>query len=115
MNYRRKMTPVTGTLNTSGDGTVVPAPTGGTAQRICITAMTLQNESATPTTVIGKDGTVPVWRFLGQTQGAALQPTFSADAPLVISPGNAFILNLSGSNAIGYSINYYLESTAIGL
>lgn len=103
--------PVQGIASTSGNNTIIPAPAAN--RRIVITAFVIQNESATATTMILKDGTALAagrWRCLGQNQGDGLAMVFDGQHPWRLSAGNGLVLNLSGANQCGYSIQYYLET-----
>ena len=60
----------TGTKSAAGDNTLIAAP--GAGKQIVISALILQNESATATTLIVKAGATAVMRCLAQNQGDGL-------------------------------------------
>ena len=98
---------VTGTKTVSGDNQLIAAPASGV--RIVVTAILLQNESATATTMILKDGATARIRYLGQNQGDGLLLKFSPGREWKLTAATALNLNLSGANSCGYSIQYYTE------
>jgi hypothetical protein len=98
----------TGTAASSGDNTLIAAPGGGAQIRIL--ALQIQNESATPTTLILKFGAVSKWRTLAQLQGDGLSIPLPAGRGWPVGVGNALVLNLSGANSCGYSICYSVEA-----
>jgi hypothetical protein len=102
-----QLTKLCSTTNTSGDNTLVAAPGAG-LQHI-ITSIVLQNESSSATTLILKSGSTAVLRILCQNQGDGLSLTFPPGQGLALGTNAAMILNLSGSNACGYSIQYYTD------
>lgn len=103
----RATTPLTGTVNSSGDNTLIAAPLAG--QRIVVTGFVVQNESSTATTMVLKSGTVAAYRFLGQSQGAFFEKEFAVGSEWRLAAGAALVLNLSGANSCGYSISYFVE------
>jgi hypothetical protein len=103
--------PIEGTAAASGDNVIIAAP--GTGQRLVVTAFVIQNESATATTMILKDGDSPTggrWRCLGQNQGDGLAMIFHPQHPWRLSLNSPLVLNLSGANQCGYSVQYYTEA-----
>lgn len=102
---QRELVFVTGTVNTSGDNTIVAAPVSGSVK---IAALQIQNESAVSTTVIVKFEADTVWRVLLHTQGDRLVLPLSQGHTWDVGEGNDLILNLSGANAIGYNVAYYV-------
>jgi hypothetical protein len=96
----------TGTVATSGDNTIIPAP--GSGLSIYITHLVIQNESATTTTIILKDSSNRL-RIL-QDQRDSLDLIFPERREMKLSINTALILNLSGANACNYSIGYYTGS-----
>ncbi len=96
------------TTSTSGDNTLVAAP--GAGLQIVITSLILQNESATATTLIVKAGSSAILRVLCQNQGDGLTFIPPAENPLALGANTALVLNLSGANACGYSITYYVDA-----
>ncbi len=101
-------TPQATTEAASGDNTVLAAP--GADWRIVITDLVVQNESATETTVILKDGTTSIWRGLLQNQGDALSLSFTPERYLKLTENTAFIVNLSAANSHGVSVYYFKEN-----
>jgi hypothetical protein len=96
---------VSGTINSSGDNTIIAAP--GVGQRIFITAITIQNESTTTTTVLFKSAATTVRRLRCVADGDGISLQYSPGFELRLGANEAFILNLSGANAVGYSVEYY--------
>jgi hypothetical protein len=102
------LTKLTSTTASSGDNTLVAAP--GAGLQIVITALILQNESTTATTLIVKAGATAVLRVLCQNQGDGLALTFPPGQGLALGSNAALVLNLSGANSCGYSITYYVDA-----
>jgi hypothetical protein len=102
------LTKLTGQETDSGDTTLVAAP--GAGLQIVITSLVLQNESATATTIILKAGATALLRILGQNQGDGLALTFPPGQGLALGSNAALVINLSGANACGYSIMYYVDA-----
>lgn len=98
---------VTGTKAASGDNELIAAPAAGV--RIVVTSVLLQNESATATTMLLKDGATAKMRCLGQNQGDGLLMTFPPGREWKLTAATALNLNLSGANSCGYSVQYYTE------
>jgi len=100
---------ITGTISTSGDNTIISAPTAN--QHIIIDELSIQNEAATANTVILKDGATAFARQLLQNQGASFAhyPTDPPAQMWELSLGAAFVLNLSAATAVGYSITYRIK------
>jgi hypothetical protein len=98
----------TGTAALSGDNTLVAAP--GANTRIVVTAFTVQNESATATTMILKSTSANRWRVLGQAQGDGLAMVFPVGQGWKLGTNEALLLNLSGANSCGYNVQYYTEA-----
>lgn len=105
MNYM--MTHISGTKNTSGDNELIAAP--GANTRIVVTALTMQNESSTATTMIMKDGSANKFRILGQNQGDGLAREFSFRQEWRLATNSALNFNLSGNNQCGYNVSYFTE------
>lgn len=95
---------VSGTSSASGDTTIIAAP--GADVRIVVKAFQMQNESATATTMKLCNNNADIWRVLGQAQGDGV--AFS-NMHYRCQPNTPLVLNLSGANACGYSVIYYLE------
>jgi len=99
----------TGTAASSGDNTLVAAP--GSGMRTVVTAIIVQEESGTATTMIVKQGSTAKVRFLGQNQGDGLAWRFPAGRPWKLPDNAVLVLNLSGANQVGYTVEYYQEAT----
>lgn len=99
---------VTGTKSAAGDNELIAAPAAG--KRIVVVAFVIQNESATATTLILKDGSTSQIRCFGQNQGDGLTMTFPAGREWKLTAAAALNLNLSGANSCGYSVQYYTET-----
>ena len=100
---------VTGTKAAAGDSELIAAP--GAGLRLEIVAIILQNESASATTMILKDGATAKIRCLGQNQGDGLALVFAPGACWKLTANTALNLNLSGSNSCGYTIAYYADAS----
>lgn len=99
---------VNGTTSSSGDNTIISAPGGGL--RLVISTLIIQNESSTATTYIWKDGSTNRGRIRAQNQGDGVALVFPAGRGLRLTANTAFVLNLSGANATGYTIYYFTEA-----
>lgn len=103
----------TGTVASSGDNTIldISALAGYSAgDRIVITALRLQAESATATTIVIKNGSTSIARILCQTQGSGVDRQYETGRELRLSVDADLLFNLSGANSVGYSIEYFLET-----
>jgi len=98
----------TGTAADSGDNTLAAAP--GASVRLVISALILQNESSSATTMIVKAGSTAILRALAQNQGDGLALNFPAERELVLPANTALVLNLSGANSCGYSVIYHVDA-----
>jgi hypothetical protein len=103
----RTLLSVTGTKAESGDNTIIAATDAN--NRIVIVSFSIQNESATATTMILKDGATAFRRCLGQNQGDGIAITYTPGREKRLSAAAALVLNLSGANACGYSVDYFIE------
>ena len=100
---------ISGTKNGSGDNSLVATP--GAGYRLVVSAFVIQNESSTATTMQLINGTGGAgWRCLGQNQGDGLAMNLPAGRCWKLTENTALILNLSGANACGYSVSYYVEA-----
>ena len=106
MNYTALY--VCDTTSSAGDNVIIAAP--GTGQRICIMSFSIQNESATPTTMILKDGSTDRFRFLGQNQGDSMTWGWGLEQEWRLAENSALNLNLSGANQCGYNVAYFIEN-----
>ncbi len=95
------------TAASSGDNTVVAAPSAG--NHLVVKDLMVQNESSTETTIILKSGSTAKWR--GKlAANAALSLGFATGEEWRLGSAEALVLNLSGANSHGYSIRYRTES-----
>lgn len=106
-NQALTLTSIAGTFSTSGNNTIIAAPTAGIAT--IITYLQVQNESSTATTVTIYNGTTLVRRILLQNQGDALINSFENSRALRLTANTALIINLSATNSHNYSIDYYQQ------
>lgn len=93
--------------NTSGDTTLVAAP--GAGKRLVICDIEIVNESSTATTTILKSGSTNLRRYLLQNQGNGVAMVFDAGREWRLGTNEAFVMNLSGANAHGGGLSYYIE------
>lgn len=102
-------TKVTGTTATSGDQTLIAAPSAG--NHLVIKDIVIQNESTVDTTIILKEGSTAAWRAkLLASVFASLAMSFEAGQEWRLASASALVLNLSGANPHGYSIRYFTEA-----
>lgn len=99
--------PQTTTEAEEGDNALIAAP--GAGKRIVVTDIVVQNESATATTVILKDGSTSRWRALLQSQGDALSLSFSPERYWKLAANSALSVNLSAANSHGVNVYYFIE------
>jgi hypothetical protein len=102
------MTTVTNTTATAGDNTVIAAPSAG--NRIVIYSLQIQLEAATATTVLKKSGSTTIGRLYCAAAGDGAIYVYPAGRELRLGTAEAFALNLSGANAIGYTVRYSTEA-----
>jgi len=102
---------VTGTVSDSGDTTLIAAP--GAGQRIVIQNLCLQNESATSSTAILKDGSTAIRRILGDHTGDGIFVAYPTGRERRLSDNSALVLNLSGAYQWGYTVEYWIERSNI--
>lgn len=95
----------TGTINTSGDNTIIAAP--GVGLRIYITKLQIQLESTTTTTVLIKSGSTVIGRIRCVNDGDGKIEPYAPGFEKRLGINEAFILNLSGANTVGYEVEYY--------
>jgi hypothetical protein len=101
-------------ISTSGDNTVIAAPAAGT--RLVISALRIQNESATATTVLIKAGAgTTLARLRTATDGSGVSEVYPFGTELRLAAATAFVINLSGANAHGVSVQHWVENTTTGL
>lgn len=103
---------VSSTAAVSGDNTLVAAP--GASNRLVLVGYTMQNESATATTMILYNGAStdasPIARILGQNQGDGVSTILPGGRLFRLTANKALVLNLSGANSCGYTMWYYTEA-----
>lgn len=98
-----------GTKSASGDNTLVTAP--ATGYRLVVKGWYIQNESATATTILLKDGASSnLYRYLAQNQGDGIGRVYEQGFELRLTAATALILNLSGANSHGYWLEYWTEA-----
>ncbi len=102
---RPNITIISGTLNTSGDTTLVAAPGAGVS--INIAYLKVQLEASTATTVIIKSGANTKERVLCASQGDGLVLNFPPNRELQLDANTALVLNLSGANSVNYTFHYF--------
>jgi hypothetical protein len=102
------MTTVTNTTASAGDNTVIAAP--GVNTRIVIYSLQIQLEAATATTVLKKSGSTTIGRLYCAAAGDGAIWVYPAGRELRLGTNEAFGLNLSGANAVGYTVRYSTEA-----
>lgn len=95
-----------GTASTSGNNTVIAAPSGA-GERIAIVGLHIQNASASETTVILKFGSDSILPLVLPAKGDGEVRDFQH--PWTAPAETAVILNLSGANDTLYSFAYWVE------
>lgn len=100
---------ISGPIAGNGDNNLIPAP--GANHRIVLSAVTIQNESGTATLLRLTNGVggATIERIYAQNQGDGLSRVYPFDARPKLADNTALILNLSGANACGCTIHYYIE------
>ena len=102
------VTTATGQISSSGDNTIVAAPSAGS--RIRVYELQLQLEAATATTAIVKSGSTAIRRaYMAAAADGVLWQWFSGQE-LVLAEASALVVNLSGANAVGYTVRYAVET-----
>lgn len=99
------LTFVTGAAASSGDNTLIAAPSAG--QTIRVRSISWQNETAVATTSIIKFGATAKWRLRAKDDGNGVVLQFRPGEEWVVGDAVALVLNLSGANSHGYSVAYY--------
>jgi hypothetical protein len=92
-----------GTKADSGDNTLVASP--GAGYKLILLYLQVQNETTTATTCVIKHGSTTVARVLNQNQGDGLLRDF-CEYPVEMPEATALVLNLSGANSHGYTVEY---------
>ena len=93
---------------TSGDNTVIAAP--GASNRIVVKSILVQNESAVATTTLLKSGANTRRRALLQNQGDGVAWSFDRGDEWRLGENEALVLNLSGANSHGVTVDYLAEA-----
>lgn len=94
-------------ISTGGDNSIISTP--GAGKRIVICDFQLINESSTATTSLLKSGSTTFRRYLFQNQGNGVALVFDFGREWRLGTNEAFIINLSGANAHGGGLSYYIE------
>lgn len=97
-----------GTAASSGDNTLVAAP--GAGNRTVVQLFVVQNESTTATTALVKSGSTTRYRKLLQSQGDDFGRAFERGREWRLGENEALILNLSGANSHGYTVESWTEA-----
>ncbi|MEO1390977.1 MAG: hypothetical protein AAFV85_26900 [Cyanobacteria bacterium J06634_6] len=103
----------TGTVSAVGDAIAIDisaAPGYTSGDKIVITALRIQNENGTANTVTLKDAATTIARVYTEAAGSGLDRVYAPGREMRLGADNDFILNLSAANAVGYSIEYFLEA-----
>ena len=102
-------------ISTSGDNTIISAPSSG--QEIVIPTLRIQSNVATATSCLIKKGAGDTNPIRVRTNGDAsgFSEVYGFSDAIRCGSGNAFIINLSGANDHSVSVSYYLASTTTGL
>lgn len=87
---------------------LVPAP--GAGLRIVVRYWVVQNESATASTAILRNGGAGAFRYHAQNQGDGLGAFFTAGDDWELSTNTAVNLILSAAVSWGYSIGFWIEA-----
>lgn len=87
---------------------LIAAP--GAGFRIVVRYWIVQNESATASTMILRNGGADAFRYLAQNQGDGLAAFFTAGDDWEITENTAVNLILSAAVSWGYSIGYWTEA-----
>lgn len=94
-------------IATAGDNPIIP---GSAGQRIYVVSLMIQNAGTTDQTVLIKDGATTelgrVFLAASSKQGIVLD---RMGYPIVTSPGNDFILNLSAADSV-YGMAVYVKA-----
>lgn len=101
------VTPFTATFAASGDNTVIAAP--GAGYRLVVKIIAVQNESDTATTILLKSGANTQRRALLQNQGDGIAWAFETGYEWRLGENEALVLNLSGANSHGVTVDYITE------
>jgi len=102
------LTTATGTAASSGDNTLVAAPSAG--NRLVVYDLQIQNESSTATTCLIKSGSTTRRRFYAAAAGDGILLQFAPGREFRLAEAEALVLNLSGANSHGYTVRYATEA-----
>jgi hypothetical protein len=108
----RSIIPRAGSINTSGDNTIVDvtAVAGYTSgDSLVVPLLVLQNESSTAVTATAKNGATIIGRALLQNKGDTMIFDSSLGDEWRLNADTDLVISLSGPNAVGYTIKYFLE------
>ncbi len=97
-------------ISTSGSTSIISAP--GSGNKISIAYLVLANESSTETTVRLLSGATEIYRAMlspKASAGSVREISFPVHHPLECGTNAALSINLSGANAIGYSLGYVVK------
>ena len=102
-------------VTTSGDTTIIAAPTSGI--RIVICEYRIQNHTSTATTILLKNGTADAspLRIRCPNDGSGDSKEYSTGNEIRLSAATAFVTNSSAATSHGISVRYYLENATTGI
>jgi hypothetical protein len=103
----KELLEVSNTFSTSGDQTLIAAPT--TQSRIVITHIVIQNTTTTSATFLLKRGSTQFFAMLCEVQGKGIAWRLDAGREYRLPPKTALVLNLSAAVAFNVTIWYFLE------
>ena len=98
----------TGTASASGDTTLIAAP--GEGNKLVISLIGCQLETATNTAVLLKDGATARMRVYTVSEGDGIYLEIPAGREWVLTENSALVINLSTTSSIGYTLRYYIEA-----
>ncbi|MHC4621040.1 MAG: hypothetical protein ACYTEQ_25110 [Planctomycetota bacterium] len=87
--------------------TIVAAP--GVGSRIVVSSFTIQNESATATVMILREGGTDIERVDGPNEGDGLARAYPVGREWRLPEDTALNYVLDGANSCNYSIHYWIE------
>lgn len=105
---RKTILAIAGTVNASGNNTIIAAPASG--NQIYIVGLKIQNESAVSTTAILRNDTTDFWRHVTTSTTNFTQLSFPEGRELPVGNAKALLLNLNGANSVNYSIIYFVDA-----
>jgi hypothetical protein len=104
---------LTTTVGTTGDSTLIAAPSAG--QRLVISGLRVQNATSTATSVLFKGGASNIFRVRSASDSGGLSENYGLGDEIRLPEASALVVNQSGANSHEYSIRYWIESTSTGL